>query len=98
MGLFFLGDEREDFVAMIEEVAQGVEDLSLGEAQGLGDLQDRFALSVERNDVTDANPQAVDDGLAAADAFQPDDVRMFGLDSFWHAPASPEKGVHARSM
>ena len=29
MGLLFFGDERQDVVAMIEEVAQGVEDLGL---------------------------------------------------------------------
>jgi hypothetical protein len=98
MGLFFLGDEREDFVAMIEEVAQGVEDLSLGQAQGLGDLQDRFATPMKRDDVTDGYLQAVDHGLAAADAFQPDDVRMPSFDSFCHALASQQKEVHARSM
>ena len=42
MRLLFLGDEREDFVAMIEEVAQGVEDLGLGDAERLGDLHEWF--------------------------------------------------------
>ncbi len=32
MGLLFVGDEREDFLAMVEEVAEGVEDLSLSDA------------------------------------------------------------------
>jgi hypothetical protein len=51
MGLLFLGDEREDFVPMVGEVAEGVEDLGLGDAQRLGDLQDRFAAPVQRNPV-----------------------------------------------
>ena len=90
MGLLFLGDEREDFALMIEEVAQGVEDLCLGDAQGLGDLQDRLAATVQRDDVTNRDPQAVDDRLAAADTFQPDDVRMLGLDRLSHRLASEE--------
>ena len=38
MGSRFLEDEREDFVAMIKEVAQRVENLGLGYAQALGDF------------------------------------------------------------
>jgi hypothetical protein len=94
MGLLFLSDEREDFVAMVEEVAERVEDLGLGDAQRLGDLQDGFAAPVQRDHVADGHPQPVDYGFAAADAFQPDDVRMLGLDGFGHALASPEMDLH----
>jgi hypothetical protein len=94
MGLLFLGDEREDFVAMVEEVAQGVEDLGLGNAEGLGNLQDRFAAPVQRGHVADGHPQAVDDGLAAANAWEADDVRVLGLDGLGLAFASREKDLN----
>jgi hypothetical protein len=55
MGLLFRGDEREDFVAMIEEIAERVEDLSLGDTERLGDLEDRFAAPVQRNDVANGD-------------------------------------------
>jgi hypothetical protein len=94
MGLLFLGDQREDFIAMVEEVAQGVEDLSLGDAQRLGDLQDGFATPVQRGHVADRHPQAIDHGLAAADAREPNNVRMLGLDSFRHAEFSKERELN----
>src|SRR5262245_8475530 len=73
MGLLFLGDQPEDFVAMVEEVAERVEDLGLGDAQRLGDLQDRFAAPVQRDHVADGHPQPVDDGLAPANVREPHD-------------------------
>src|SRR6266536_1405187 len=73
VGLPFLSDQREDFVPVVEEIAEGVEDLSLGDPQRLGDLQDRFAAAVQGGDVADGHAQPVDHGLAAADAFEPDD-------------------------
>ena len=66
---------------MIEEVAEGVENLGFGDARRLGDLQDRFAAPVERDHVADGHAQAVNHWLAAADAFEPDDVGVFGLPS-----------------
>src|SRR5436305_14183105 len=88
MGLLFLGDQREDFVAVVEEVAQRVEDLGLGDAQRLGDLHGRLAEPVQRDDMANRHAQAVDDGFAAADAFQQDDVLVFGFDSLGQALAS----------
>ena len=98
MGLLFLGDEREDLVAVVEEVAQGVEDLGLGDAQRLGDLQDGFAAAVQRDHVADGHAPPVDHGLAAADAREPDDVRMLGLDDLGHAAASREKDLNPTPM
>jgi hypothetical protein len=91
MGLLFLSDEREDFVAMVEEVTQGMEDLGLGDAQRFGNFQDRFTAPVQRDDMADGYPQPIDHGLAAANAFKPDDVRMLGLDSLGHGLASEGK-------
>src|SRR5262245_19637352 len=88
MGLLFLGDQREDLVAVVEEVAQRVEDLGLGDAQRLGDLQDRFALPVQRDHVTDRHPQPVDHGFAAADPFDSDDVGVTRLDGLGPGLAS----------
>lgn len=93
MGLLFLGDQREDFVAVVEEVAQRVEDLGLGDAQRLGDLQGRLAEPVQRDDMADRHPQPVDHGFAAADAFQPNDVRVLSPDGLGYALASGGKGL-----
>ena len=93
MGLLFLSDERENLLAMIEEIAEGVEDLGLSDAQCLGDLQDRLALPVQRDHVTNAHAQPVDYRLTAADAFESDNVRMLGLDHLGHALASVEKNL-----
>jgi hypothetical protein len=84
MGLLFLGDEREDFVAMIEEVAEGVENLGLGNAQGLGDLQDRFAAPVQRGHVAHGHSQPINDGLASANAVGANNVRMLRLEGLGH--------------
>src|SRR6516162_5120511 len=88
MGLFFLGDQRQDFITMVEEITQRVENLRLGDAQRLGDIQDRFALPMQRHDVANGHTQAIDYRLAAADAFEANDMRMFGLHSLWHAHSS----------
>ncbi len=85
MGLLFCGDEREDFVAMIEEVAQRVEDLGLGDAQRLGDLQDRFAAPVQRGHVAHGNSQPVNDGLASAYPIKANNVGMLRFDSLGHS-------------
>lgn len=56
MGLLFLGDERHYFVAMIKEIAQGVEYLGLRNSQGLGDVEDGFAMLVKRDYMADCYP------------------------------------------
>ena len=84
MGLVFLGDEREDFGAMIEEVAQRVENLGLGDAQVLGDLDDRFAAPVQRSNMACGNSEPVNDVLASANAIEPNDVGMLRLDGLGH--------------
>ena len=84
MGLLFLGDEHEDFSAMIEEIAQRVEDLGLGDLQVLGDLQDRFAAPMRRSDMAHGNSQPVNDGLASANAIKANDVGVLRLDRLGH--------------
>jgi len=93
MGLLFLGDEREDFVAMIEEVAKRVEDLSFAYAQCLGDVENRFAALTQRDHVTNGHAQPVDHRLAAADAFQPDNVGVVRLHGFGHADSSEKESL-----
>ena len=48
MGLFFLRDKHQNFIAMVAEVTQGVKDLSLGDAQD-GNAKNRFALLMQRD-------------------------------------------------
>jgi len=93
MGLFFLGNEREDFVAMVAEVTQGVEDLRLGDSQGIRDGGNGFALLMQRDHVAHAHPQSVNHRLAAANACQANNVGVFGLYGFGHPHASQEKIV-----
>ena len=84
MGSLFLEDEREDFFAMIKEVAQRVENLGLGYAQALGNFQYRFAAPVKRGDVAHGNPQTVDDGLASANGIDAKDVRVLRNNDVCH--------------
>jgi len=93
MGLLFLGDEREDFVAMIEEVAQRMEDLCLGDTQRLGNLQDRFAAPVQRDHVADGNAQPVNDGLTSAYSIEANNMGMLRLDGLGHPFVSGVKGL-----
>src|SRR5437879_3020532 len=95
MGLLFLSDERQDLVAMVEEVAKRVEDLSLAYAQGLGDIENRFTALMQRDHMTNGYAQPIDHRLAAADALQPDNVGVLGLHGFGHADFSDEKGLDA---
>ena len=88
MGLLFLSGQSEDFVLVVEKIAQGVEHLGLGDAQRLGTIDNRFALPAQRNHVAHGHAQAVDDRLAAANSFQAHDVRVFGLDGNGHDRAS----------
>ncbi len=91
MGGFFLGDQGPNFVAMVAVIAERVEHLRVGDAQGLRDVVDGLAALVQRGDVAHRHAQAVDHGLAAAYSFEPDDVRVFGFDGFGHACAFREK-------
>ncbi len=81
---FVRGDEREDFVAMIEKVAERVEDLCLGDAERLGDLQDRLAAPVQCDHVALGNPQPVNDGLASAYSIKASNMGVARLDRLGH--------------
>ena len=83
----------EDFVVMVEEVARRVEHLGFGDAQVLGDLYDRFTAPVQRGDVANGNPQPVNNGLAAANAIEANDVGMLRLDALGHPFDSGVKAV-----
>jgi hypothetical protein len=91
MSVLFLRDQRQDFRAMIEEVAERVEDLRLGNSESLGNVNDRFATLMQRNHVADSHPQPVNDRLASANALQPDDVRMFGFHSLGHTDSPKDE-------
>jgi hypothetical protein len=91
MGLLFLSDECRNLVVVVEEVTERVVNLSLGESQGLGDVEYGFAALMKRNHVPDRNAQTVDHRLAATDAFEPDNVRVLRLHGFVHVNSSEEK-------
>jgi hypothetical protein len=91
MGLLFQSDERRDFVAMVEEVTERVENLGLRQSQGLGDLGNRFAKLMERRHVSDSDAQAVNHRLAAANAFQPNDMGTLSLHGVNPGKSSEEK-------
>jgi hypothetical protein len=98
MGLLFLSDERRDFVAMVAEVTERAKNLGLGQSQGLGDSGNRLAALMKRGHVPDRYAQAVDHWLAAADAFDPDNVRMLRLHGVGHAYSSAKKDVSRFSV
>ena len=85
MGLLFLSDERLNFLAVVEVVAQRVEHLGFGQVQGLGNVRDRFAALVQRGHVANRDAQAVNHRLTATNTLVSDDVRMFRLDDVGHA-------------
>jgi hypothetical protein len=60
--------------------SQGVEDLGLGNPQGLGDLQDRFAAPVQRGHVAHGHAQPINDGLASANAIEANNVAVLRVD------------------
>jgi hypothetical protein len=91
MGLLLLSDEVQDFALVVKEIAQRMEHLGLGDPQGLGDVENGIALTVERDYVPDRDTKAVDDWFAAADAFQADDVGMFGLNGSGHGQGSGKR-------
>jgi hypothetical protein len=88
MGLFFLSDQRQNVAPVVEKITQGVENLGLGDPQGFGDVENRFALLMEGDHMTDCHTQPINDGLTAADSFEADDVWMFGFNRFRHARVS----------
>src|SRR5262245_7768322 len=69
---------------MIEKVAESVEDLRLGQVQGVSNLHDCLTAKIERGDMAHRNTEPIDDGFAAAHAILPDNMRMFGLQSRRH--------------
>ena len=75
MGLFFLGDQRADFVAMVKEVTERVVDLGLGQTQIFADFLNRFAALMERSDLPNRHAQSVHDRLSAANTGKPDDAQ-----------------------
>jgi len=85
MSKFFLRNQRQDFRAMIEEITEGVKDLRFRDAQRLSNVEDRLAALMQRNNVPDGDAQPVNDRLAPAHAFKPDDVRIFGFRCLGHA-------------
>src|SRR5437867_4448020 len=74
MGVLFQRNERHDFVPMIEEIAQGVEDLGFAQTQCQGDLLNCFPALVKRSDVPDGDAQAVDDRFAPAHSFEAENM------------------------
>jgi hypothetical protein len=84
MGQLFLGDERQDFVAMVEEVTERVENLGLGYAQSFSNLQNGFAALMQGNHVADSDAQGIDNRFAAADAREAHDVRVLALHCIGH--------------
>jgi len=76
MGLLFLGNQRHDFIVVIEEVAESMINLSFAQSQSLCDFHDAFAAKVESSHVANGYTQAVHHRLPAADVFQADNMRM----------------------
>jgi hypothetical protein len=81
MGVVFQGDERQDFVSVVEEVTEGVEDLGLGEVQGLGNLEDG---SPRWCNVTTWRTATANRRLPAHLAFESNDMRVFGFHRLRH--------------
>jgi hypothetical protein len=79
MGLLFLRDQSQDFVAMVEEITQRVEYLRFGDVQGLGNFDNRFPALMQCHNVADGHAQSVDHRLSAAEGLEANDVWMFGL-------------------
>jgi hypothetical protein len=94
MGLLFCGDEPEDFVAVIEEIGERVEDLGFGDVQGVGDFQNRFPAPVQRGHVAHGHSQAINDRFASANAIKANNVGMLRLDGLGHPLASGLKDPH----
>ena len=48
---------------MIEEIAQAVKDLGLGNIESVGNFENRLTAQVERGDMADGNAQSIGDRL-----------------------------------
>lgn len=84
MGLLFLIDQRLNLIAMVREVAEGMKNLRLGDAESLGDVGNGFATQVKSGDMAHRDAQVVYNRFAAANAFNANNVRMLRSDSGWH--------------
>jgi hypothetical protein len=87
MGLLFLRHERQNLLAMVGEVAERVENLGFGDAQGRGNVGNWLPAMVKSRDVTHGHSQAVDYRLAPAQAFEPNDMWVLGLNVLRHPPS-----------
>lgn len=79
MGLLFLSDEFDYFLAVVEEITQAVKDLCFREIKGICNLQNGFAAQVEGSNVAYRDAQAVNDRLPAAHGLALNNVGMFGF-------------------
>lgn len=79
MGLLFLRDEIDYFLAVVEEITQAVKHLCIREVKGIGNFQNGFAAQVEGSNVAHCDAQTVDDRLPAAHGLALNNVGMFGF-------------------
>jgi hypothetical protein len=93
MCLLFLNDQRRDFVTMVEEVTERVENLGLSQSKCFGDVRNWFAAQMKRGNVANGHPQTVNYWLAATQAFEPDNMRMVSLRRDGHEQASVDRGM-----
>jgi hypothetical protein len=91
MGLFFFVDEGLDFALVVGEVAQGVENLRLGQSQSLHDVGDGFTTPMEGRHVADCHAQAINNRLTSANARETYNMGVLGLYSFGHKKFLQEK-------
>src|SRR6516164_2157645 len=85
MGLLFLRHERQNLLAMVGEIAERVENLGFRDAQGRGNVGYWLPAMVKSCHVTHGHSQAVDYRLAAAQAFEPKDMWVLGLNALRHS-------------
>lgn len=64
---------------MIKEVAERVKHLGLGNPQCFGDFQNTLAFLMKHDDMPHSNSQAVDNWFAAADTFEPYNMRVLSF-------------------
>ncbi len=87
MSLFFLRDEVHDLLAVIEEIAQTVNNLRLGDVQSVSNFQDRFAAKIESGDMANGDSQTVDEWFPSTDGFSSNDVGVVGFNNGIHDSA-----------
>jgi hypothetical protein len=95
MGLLFLGDERQNFVAMIGKKTQRVKDLGFGNSQVLRDFGNWFTNLVQHGHVADGYSKAINHRLTTAKTFTADNVRVVSFYSFTHFHSSERKGLYS---